>query len=272
MDTKKLHAQNEQSNLIKSEATSKLDNTAPKFKSLYKLVSSDSTIIMRLNDWKNQAAYSILCNKEAQFHSALKNEAFSIGQYIVDWYGYKISHYDEYFSDKNLRYLGDLFVKYGITYIDTLRRDYRNIIDDVNGITWVDKFDKINEEKKNALRAKHYLNDDDFKKFTQFCLGALQNEKRLPRELNDVGDNYLNPLSRAIGDFTFRYYYTKNCNINSDPVFIEHKISFEKEMVSSPARAMEFCVQYYLQCLQNKGIDEAWIFVGRLINSRDISK
>lgn len=265
MDTKKPFAQNEQS--ISSTSYASI-NTALNGKSLYRLVSSNSNIIEDLGKWYTKAGWSILCNREdIQFTPSLRCKAYDIGERIVSKYGSRISGYDNHFSDTSLKYLETLFNKYSITSINDVHREYAHFIDYVNGV-WFDRFKTMNPDKRKELRGKYYLNDNDFSVFVHFCLTALQDEQFMLNESAKADVNRSNSLNRAISKFSFYYKTIKSCDIKNDPEFIKHKVSFNKEMVSNPVRSMEFCIQYYLQCLQNKAMDETWIFIGRLINSR----
>lgn len=265
MDTKKSFAQNEQ---YTPNYLANPNNAILNGKSLYRLVSFDSSIIGDLGEWQSIAGWSILCNREDnQFMPPLRGIAYDIGERIVSKYGRKIESYDEYFSDDSLKYLETLFNKYSINRINDIHREYAYLIDKINGV-WFDRFKTMDPNKREELRGRHYLNDDEFSIFVRFCFSALQDEKFMLNESEKSNADRLNPLNRAIGKFSFYYKAIKNCNIKNDPEFIKHKVSFDKEMVSNPVRSMEFCIHYYLQCLQTKAMDEPWIFIGRLINSR----
>ena len=265
MDTKKPFAQDEQytPNYLTNPINAILNG-----KSLYRLVSFNTSIIGDLGKWQTNAGWSILCNRDdIKFTHSLRCKAYDIGERIVSKYGSRISGYDNHFSDTSLKYLETLFNKYSITSINDVHREYAHFIDYVNGV-WFDRFKTMNPDKRRELRGKYYLNDNDFSVFVHFCLTALQDEQFMLNESAKADVNRSNSLNRAISKFSFYYKMIKSCDIKNDPEFIKHKVSFNKEMVSNPVRSMEFCIQYYLQCLQNKAMDETWIFIGRLINSR----
>lgn len=258
MDTRKMGAQNEQNN--------EMINRTPKYTCLFNLVRTDRKTMQALDNWRKNAALYYVDYGTDGFSDVLKRDAFDIGELIVHRSGHRICEFDKYFEYSNgQKYLQDLFNNYKIMRINRQHRKigWDGFIEQINGNV---SMRAASEEVLNRFNTQYLLSDEEFKEFIKCCIAILQGEK----PVIDM-DHVSKPMSNAIKKFSDEFKLIKNCNINSDPIFIDRALTFNSTTISVFSIAMEFCIQYYLQCLQNKAILDAWKFIGKLNMSRNIS-